>query len=400
MFNKIGKKLKAIVLIGVLVVSFSPISNAYDAQREYSIYDPMSWAQGRDPGSEKNLGIGPDDGSFGRYSCAIHSLTAMYVKYGARQHGYVPIDYRDEAIKIINQGKPSHAGITHGGLLNWVGAATQSNGYFEFVDVKSGNGFSLSELKNWVNKGYSLVLNVPGTSGWNGHYVLLDEITDEAIHIVDSGGARTRMSHYKGAVGLGENKIGRIIIYKPLKNVDVKPLHQRSIQEMTSNSIQPGSTSSTNGSTGSVPAGSFQLNLEELEGVLKQEAIGTVQVQTELADDNSLDAIARAEVNELNKAVQIQKQANKIDYSNIIISLVGGLMIMLGVSFSALWAVDLYFSVPLFEIIFKKKPSFDGKNGTFSLAHTLMTSLALIAVGVLTVLGVIPDLLGKFIELF
>ena len=168
---------------------FSGVLLAYTGEP----YDPKNartWNQYQCEGAGLNLGLYDNGYYLGSHGCAIHSLTAAYVRYGAREPGYVPMDFREEGIIMGGSG-----GIDLGGGLNWAGAGNMSNGALRMVwpDVHNGHMAKHhfvndpSYLQGLLDDGYCIILQqlVPGAYE---HYIMLDSITsDGRIRVVDSG---------------------------------------------------------------------------------------------------------------------------------------------------------------------------------------------------------------------
>lgn len=297
----------------------------YDPSK-YKREDPTTWIQKYAEGAQLPLGKYANGYTLGGHGCAIHSASAMYVKYGARKRGYIPKDFREEALKLNAMGKTG--GIANGGGMMWAGVSNQSNGYF--ASPTSIRNPSKAKIVELLNKNYGIIAEVASKStkvrgNYGTHYVFFDSVAkDGGIRIVDSGWHFEKLSQYGN-----ENSVTSIIwIYEPLKNKNAPSLYENKgdLSESGNNS----QTEQGNNKRDSF----FMLKEEDLVGLEKLQGNELEKKQESL--DNLTTAFL-TDRHDLDNASQMKERlkSNKDQKRNrvvrMVISFLGWLMVLFSI---------------------------------------------------------------------
>lgn len=363
------------------------LSAAKAAYPEYDPANPMTWSQTHAEGHKAPLGA--TGGNFGKESCAIHSVTAMFIRYGARERGkYVPIDYRDEALKINQSG--GTGGITWaGGGLHWTGAASQSNGYFQFVgDVSVGGNAAKERVKQELEKKNAVIIQLSAGNRWGTHYVLIDGFEGDKTWIVDSSGKVDSKNKYVEDYDGGWSRVGRLIIYKPLKNEDAPFLH-------SGKSVSTGNLANEgiNPKTGI-------LSEDALTGMPK-ELPGLQAVQEEISILSEFqDGMEKLEFARVQEELSPIKEAKQKNWMSALFSVTGVFLILLAIVRQMVFMVDVVVGTKLFRYFnAKRKYATKGysvdynKRNSISLVKVLIQNGLILFVG----LSLFDGLMSRFV---
>lgn len=389
---KLKKILVRAFLVVFLVSSLLDKASAYQGDAFINT-DPTTWRQRETPGAELPLGSERNGLTLGVHGCALHCISAMYIKYGARDKGYLPKDYREEALKINSKG--GQGGISNGGMLMWGGASNQSNGYFEQpTKIKNPSKEVLFDL---LKKNYGLVAEVLSKTGKGTHYVLLDSVDGNDIRIVDSGWGRTRLSEYP----LGLSSVGDLWVYKPLKNADAKSLYE---SKETNSTSKPKEEDKNKGRE------SYQLSETELEGMSNlPKGISDMQDPNVEIFINfpSRDEQAKEKSRPIRESVERSNETKKINFIRLIISIVGWSCLLVGAFRLMVFVVDIKTSTNFYKFLnFKGKRavniSFSESNSlrgesTITLREGLTSNILLIILGFFLLSGVFYSILLRIV---
>lgn len=306
----------------------------YDPSK-YKREDPTTWIQKYAEGAQLPLGRHANGYTLGGHGCAIHSASAMYVKYGARKRGYIPKDFREEALKMNASGKTG--GITDDGGMLWSGVSNQSNGYF--ASPTSISNPSKAQLVDALKKNYGIIAEVASKStkvsgGFGTHYVFLDSVgKGGGIRIVDSGWHFENLSQY----GDENSTVSIAWIYKPLKNKDAPSLYENK-------GDLSGSDDKKDNKSEGKKSDSFILKEEDLVGLEKLQGNELEKKQESL--DNLTTAFL-TDRHDLDNASQMKERlkSNKDQKRNrvvrMIISLLGWLMVLFSIIRMVVAIVDV-----------------------------------------------------------
>lgn len=369
---------------------YGPSLSAVKAKyKEYDPANPMSWSQRDAEGHEAPLGA--TSHNFGAASCAIHSVTAMYIRYGARERGkYVPIDFRDEALKIHQSGKGGSAGITWaGGGLQWGGAATQSNGYFQLVgDVSVGGNAAKERVKQELEKKNAVIIQFSAGNQWGTHFVLVDGIEGDKTWIVDSAGRLPDKSKYVEDYKGGWSRVTRLIIYKPLKNEDAPFLHSgKSVT--TRNLTQEGIDSNTG-----------LLSEDALTGMPEVPmGLGGVQQEISLLSEFQ-DGMEKLEFARVQEELNPIREAKQKNWMSALFSVVGVFLILLAIVRQMVFMVDVVVGTKLFRYFnAKRKYATKGYSVDYNKRNSISLVKALILNGLILCVGLslFDGLMSRFV---
>lgn len=321
------KKFICVLFSALLIWGTIPLKESkadYDKSK-YKREDPTTWIQQYAEGAQLPLGRNANGYTLGGHGCAVHSASAMYVKYGARKRGYIPKDFREEALKLNASGKTG--GITDGGGMMWAGVSNQSNGYF--ANPTSLSNPSKAQLVDLLKKNYGIIAEVASKStkvrsGFGTHYVFLDSVDkDGGIRIVDSGWHFEKLSQY----GSEDSTVSIAWVYQPLKNKDAPSLYENK------GNLSESGDKKDDKSEGK-KSDSFILKEEDLVGLEKLQGNELEKMQESL---DNLTTSFLTDRHDLDNASQMKErlESNKDQKRNRIvrmaISLFGWLMVLFSI---------------------------------------------------------------------
>lgn len=383
---------KSMCLIFSLVLIFTSLTTvlAYEGSGWVN-EDPTTWSQLDTPSGELPLGRYDNGLSLAEYGCAIHSATAMYIKYGARERGYIPKDFREEALKMNANG--GQGGIDNNGLMMWGGVSNQSNGYFA-QPVLTVNP-TKAQIQGWMKDNLGVIAEVKSKESGGSHYVFLDSLDGDEVMIIDSGWSRTKLSEYK----LGYDTISDAWVYKPLKNENAKSLYKDKTGSAT-NTEQTGNTVSKN----------LQLSENQLLGLANLPK-GIADKQDKniklITDFPSRDQEAQTKAQFIRDSVS---QANELKYTatvRLIISIVGWIVLLMGIARLLIFIVDAKMGTNIYsKLNFGGKKVVDvgikeskGLTGdiTISWRGGLATNIGLIILGFFILSGMFYSIILRFL---
>ena len=358
--------------------------------------DPTTWYQRETPGAELPLGAYANGYTLGAHGCTIHSASAMYIKYGARKRGYIPKDFREESLKLNNEG--GQGGISNDGLLMWGGVSTMSNGFFE--QPTRFNNPSKEQVQSWMKENKGVIAEVKSkdpNSGGGTHFVFLDSMNGDDVNIVDSGWQNTKLSDWT----LGYKTISTAWVYTPLKNKDAPSLYKN----------KDGSQTGTKkGENGNVDGSSKILSEDELEGLanlprgIEDKQDTSVQV---FIDFPKRDKEAREKAVAIQKSVKRSEEAKNARIVRSVISLTGWVLVLAGITRLVVFTIDAKMGTNIYsklnagrkravDVGFKESKGLK-KDKTVTWREGIINNVVLIALGFLILSGVLYSLFLKFL---
>lgn len=373
------KKTKIFIVWCLVTSIFLMQMSVWGYKGEYNNYDPTTWKQ--DIEEYKKILISKDTPGvdLGNYGCAVHSVTAMFVKYGARQRGYRPHEYIEES--EIKEASDSTFVAFEGPAINWMGTQVLSNGKLELYTQK--NYPSLSEVKEYMSKGYGVIAEVFEKSSLNtnnsNHFVFLDYVDGDDIWIVDSGRSDfTKLSQY----GPVNDIISMIVVYIPTdSNNKPEPLY-KTTKETFKKAEQEGRKL----------YGNFKLKESDLVGLkvpknmLKYQSVNALSLK--LVD---IDEESKLRAKELGEKINQREEGNLNKIFIIISTIFGFIMVLFGLIRMVLFISDWKVDTNLYRFVdFSKKPPFkDGAGGQTEINNhwSWVSNLVLIIFGTMIMTG-------------
>lgn len=360
--------------------------------------DPTTWSQLDTPSGELPLGRYNNGLSLASHGCVIHSATAMYIKYGARQRGYLPRDFREEGLKINSSG--GQGGITENGFVMWGGVTIQSNGYFS--QPESFTNPSKAQVQEWMKNNYGVIVEVLSKEKGDPdqtHWVLLDSLDGDDVRIVDSGWGKTRLSEWS----LGYNAISIAWVYKPLKNADAPSLYK--------NKSNLSGSQTTNDSNSSITtSGSVQLSENEILGLANlPKGIQDIQDPNVgiFSEYPKRDQEAQLKAQFIREQVTHSQERNSMNLVRSLVSLVGWFVLFLGFVRLIVFVVDAKLGTNFYSYLnvgrkravdvgFGESNSLTG-NTTISWKGGLITNIGLIITGFFILSGMFYSIILRFL---
>lgn len=384
-------KIRKYLMVFLLLLSFFPLRVLAYQGDKWVNEDPTTWAQAETPNGDVNLGLNYTSATLASHGCAIHSATAMYIKYGARERGYIPKDFREEALKMNANG--GQGGIDNNGLMMWGGVSNQSNGYFA-QPVLTVNP-TKAQIQGWMKDNLGVIAEVKSKESGGSHYVFLDSLDGDEVMIIDSGWSRTKLSEYK----LGYDTISDAWVYKPLKNENAKSLYKD----------KTGSSSNTEQTDNSVGK-NLQLSENQLLGLANLPK-GIADKQDKniklITDFPSRDQEAQTKAQFIRDSVS---QANELKYTatvRLIISIVGWIVLLMGIARLLIFTVDAKMGTNIYsklnfggkkvvDVGIKESKGLTGDN-TISWRGGLATNIGLIILGFFILSGMFYSIILRFL---
>lgn len=338
---------RVILAVVLLVLFLINVSSVLAFVGDYDPKNPVTWDQNTCEGADLPTGLPgysfEPPATFGSYGCALHSVVAAMVKYGARDRGYIPLDYRKECLGFLEEnGLTEHVscGMDAAGNTNFWGAAEMSNGVFGNVEYSDTPG-SADLFRQGIKAGKFYIIQLYYNTN---HFVLLDGVRDDGGLLIYDPGYRDRtlMSQYPG----GEEVMTGYVSFELFKNRGAPSLYEDSGDSWVGDSVDDSGVVVGSDSGGSLVSDLVGLETQKRKVIEAQQGINTAYVQS-IPDLQTRDLFEKlGEDIGITGAARVDKLSRAL---NVVVSLLGLVLVLFGVLRLVAWYGDVYLNLGLFS---------------------------------------------------